>query len=50
MKFFMTLIPEGGMAEDGTSGRNATRVRLHGYIIKIPVHLPNILRCGEKNC
>ncbi|KAK4017369.1 hypothetical protein OUZ56_032681 [Daphnia magna] len=38
------------MAEEGASSRNATRVRIHGNAIKIPVALPNKLRCGERAC
>ncbi|KZS06532.1 Uncharacterized protein APZ42_029986 [Daphnia magna] len=42
--------PMVAMAEEEASTRNTTRVRLHGTIIKIPVPLPNILKCGEKTC
>ncbi|KAK4013403.1 hypothetical protein OUZ56_025945 [Daphnia magna] len=42
--------PRVAMAEVAASSRNASRVRLHGTIIKISVPLPNILKCGEKSC
>ncbi|KAK4005916.1 hypothetical protein OUZ56_011039 [Daphnia magna] len=49
-RVFKELRPRVAMAEEGASSRNSTRVRLHGTIIKIPVPLPNILKCGEKSC
>ena len=42
--------PRVTMAYEEASSRNATRERLHGNNSKIPVTLPNILRCGDCTC